>query len=307
MPAPAPRTHRVTLPKDLASELARHAASLPDWELAHGLLSSKTAAHYRHTLTGLACTREFVATCDRLLNDADGEGFAVLEFADLLDAIPTEEVGLRAVTALLSLIATPLRAFDRWPLWKPLGTNLDIDPMRATGTGYNPMHLDIVNSTWPPDYSALLCVRPDPKGQGQSLVSQVRRAVDLLGYAEADLLSHPKYEDGSFYNLTGVGEEWNPFPITDGLPPMEGFVRFTAKMLAGADPDDPYTKVARSLERELVIGHRRFLLDRGDMLIVNQHLSCHGRDPLGHGQADVPEDERRLLLQIFLRREEALA
>lgn len=305
MPTPTPPTYRVTLPKDLVADLARHTASLPDWQLTDGLLSAETAWHYRRTLTGLPHVPEFVATCDRLLNDPWGEGFAVLDLAELLDTAPSEDAGLRAVTALTSLIATPLRAFDRWPLWKPLGTNLDVDPMRATGTGYNPMHLDIVNSTWPPDYSALLCVRPDPKGQGQSLVSQTRRAVDRLSYAAADLLSHQKYEDGAFYDLTGVGKEWKPFPIIDDLPPMEGFVRFTAKMLAGADPDDPYIKAARSLERELVTGHRRFRLDRGDMLIVNQHLSCHGRDPLGHGQADVPEDERRLLLQIFLRRQEA--
>jgi hypothetical protein len=307
MSTPTLPEYRVTLPKGLVADLARSAADIPDWQLRDGLLSSETAAHYHRALSGLPHVAEFVATCGRLLNAPEGEGFAVLELAELLDTADTEEDGLRAVTALVSLIATPLRAFDRWPLWKPLGTNLTIDPMRATGSGYNPLHLDIVNSTWPPDYSALLCVRPDPKGQGHSLVSQIRHAVDRLGYADAELLTHPNYEDGSFYDLTGVGEEWKPFPIIDGLPSMEGFVRFTAKMLADADPDDPYTKAARALERELVTGQRRFPLGRGDMLVVNQHLCCHGREALGSGQEDVPEDQRRLLLQIFLRRQEAVA
>ncbi|WP_435059387.1 TauD/TfdA family dioxygenase [Streptomyces sp. bgisy060] len=300
-------TCRITLPKDLVAALAHDSTTLPDWQLSDGLLSPETAAHYRQALTGLPHLAAFTWTCDRLLNAPDGEGFAVLELAELLDAADTEEAGLRAVTALVSLIATPLRAFDRWPLWKPLGTNLAIDPMRATGSGYNPMHIDVVNSTWPPDYSALLCVRPDPRGQGHSLVSQVRRAVDRLSYADAELLTHPKYVDGAFFELTGVGEEWKPFPILDGLPPSEGFVRFTAKMLADADPADPYIKAARALERELVVGQRRFLLGRGDMLIVNQHLSCHGREALGTGQEDVPEDERRLLLQVFLRGQEHAA
>ncbi|MET8248306.1 hypothetical protein ABZV31_30215 [Streptomyces sp. NPDC005202] len=84
-------------------------------------------------------------------------------------------------------------------------------------------------------------------------------------------------------------------------------MRFTAKMLAGADPDDPYIKAVWALERELVLGQRKFLLGRGDLLIVNQHLCCHGREALGEGQEDVPEDERWLLLQIFLRRAEAVA
>jgi len=306
MPTEPLPEYRVRLPKDLVADLARHAASLPDWQLTDGLLSSSTSVAYRRTLTGLPHSADFAATCDRLLNALKGDGFAVLELADLLNAVDTEADGLRAVTALVSLIATPLRAFNAWPLWKPLGTNLAIDPMRATGSGYNPMHLDIVNSTWPPDYSALLCVRPDPKGQGHSLVSQIRRAVERLGYTDAELLTHPRYEDGSFYDLTGVGEELNPFPLIDGHSPLGGFVRFTAKMLADADPDDPYTKAARALERELVIGQRRFLLGRGDMLIVNQHLCCHGREALGDGQEGIPEDERRLLLQIFMRRTEAV-
>ncbi|MFE2515585.1 TauD/TfdA family dioxygenase [Streptomyces mirabilis] len=304
MPLPSVPSYRVPLPKDFAAELAECATSLPEWQLAKGLLSTESSTACRRALSDLPHTAEFVTTCDRLLNSPESEGFAVLELAGLLDAAGTADTGLRAVTALVSLIATPLRAFDRWPLWKPLGTNLTIEPMRATGAGYNPMHLDIVNSTRPPDYSALLCVRPDPKSEGHSLVSQIRRAVERLGYDDVELLTHPRYEDGAFHNLTGVGEEWKPFPVIDRLPPLEGFVRFTAKMLADADPDDPYTRAARALERELIVGQHRFLLGQGDMLIVNQHLSCHGREALGGGQEDVPEGERRLLLQIFLRREE---
>ncbi|MEX0174418.1 hypothetical protein [Streptomyces sp. LMG1-1-1.1] len=282
--------YRVTLPKELVADLAWQAAGLPEWRLGNdGMLSPGTAARYHGVLAGMPRLAEFTTTCHQLLSAPEGGGFAVLELAGLLDAADSEEAGLRAVTALLSLIATPLRAFDRWPLWQPLSTNLAIDPM----------HIDVVNSTLPPDYIAQLCVRPEPRGH--SLISQVRRAVGRLGYADAELLTHPRYVDGSLFELTGVGEEWQPFPILDGLPPSEGFVRFTTTMLADADPADPYVKAARALERELIVGQRRFLLGRGDLLIANQHLCCHGHEALGGGQEDVPEDERRLLLQIFLR------
>lgn len=33
-----------------------------------------------------------------------------------------------------------------------LGANPAIDPMRATGSGCNPLHVDVVNATEPPDY-----------------------------------------------------------------------------------------------------------------------------------------------------------
>ncbi|MGK5533169.1 TauD/TfdA family dioxygenase [Streptomyces sp. URMC 129] len=297
--------NRVKLPESLTNEMGKVAATLPDWQLDAGLLSPRTWAEYRSALRGLTGMSEVIATCDALLNQVGGDGFAVLELGPLLDACGSPENGLRAVTALLSLLASPLRAFDRWPLWKPLGTNTDIDPMRATGTGYNPLHIDVVNSTLPPDYSALLCIRPDPRGRGESLVSQLRRAVSRLGPADLRLLSEEAYRDGSFHDLTGVGREWNPFPVLDGLSKSKGFVRFTAKMLAGADPDDPHTKAARALEQELIAQQRRFLLNRGDLVIVNQHLCCHGREPLGDGQEQLHPDERRLLLQIFLRNPEA--
>ncbi|MFF4506598.1 TauD/TfdA family dioxygenase [Streptomyces sp. NPDC001401] len=307
MPTPPLPEYRLSLAPEFVAELANSTTFLPEWELKDGLVSPETAQRYRRTLSGLSGIPVVAATCEWFLNALSGEGFLVLELGGLLDAVDTQDDCLRAITALLSLIARPLRAFDRWPLWKPLSTNLAVDPMRATGSGYVPMHIDVVNSTWPPDFSALFCVRPDPKGQGHSLVSQVRRAVDRLSYGDAELLSHPKYEDGAFHDLSGVGREWTPFPVIDGHSPLGGFVRFTAKMLADADPDDPYAKAARALERELVSGQRRFPLKRGDLLIVNQHLCCHGRDALGDGQEEVPEDERQLLLQIFLRREEALS
>jgi hypothetical protein len=120
---------------------------------------------------------------------------------------------------------------------------------------------------------------------------------------ELELLRTPAFVDGTFYDLTGVGEEYNPFPIVDDLPPAEGFIRFTAKMLAQRDPDDRYTRAAQALEKELVAGQHRFLLDRGDVLVVDQHVACHGREALGSGQTTLAADERRLLMQTFLASE----
>lgn len=173
--------------------------------------------------------------------------------------------------------------------------------MRAMGAGYNPLHIDVVNSTCPPDFAALLCIRPDPLGGGHSVVADLRCAVERFPEETLDLLRKPTYQDGEFFDLTGVGEEYSPFPILDGLPAGQGFVRFTAKMLGERNPDDPHTVAARALERELVAGQQRFRLERGDLVVVNQHLMCHGREALGPGQGGLPEDQRRLMLQIFLR------
>jgi hypothetical protein len=98
-----------------------------------------------------------------------------------------------------------------------------------------------------------------------------------------------------------VGEEYKPFAVLDGEPTDVGFVRFTAKMLAGPGLEEAHASAARDLAGQLVGGQVSFMLQRGDFLIVNQHCCVHGREPLGAGQEDVPPAARRLLLQLFLR------
>ncbi|WP_401491898.1 hypothetical protein [Streptomyces sp. NPDC091377] len=302
----AQSTYRIPLPEPLAELLGRQVTDLPPAELDGGLLRADVHAAYDRVRAESPEAQALVRRCRDLLDDPDGDGFAVLEVGALLAHYGTDD-GQKAATVLLSWLGAPLRAFDRWPLWKPLGTNLTTDPMRATGSGYNPLHIDVVNATEPPDYSALLCVRPDPRGEGYSIVSQLRRAVDRLSESERAFLAEPVFHDGAFYDLTGVGKEYDPFPGLDGLSPTEGFVRFTAKMLPDMSLWDPHTSAARALERELIAEQHKFLLGFGDLIVVNQHLCVHSREARGHGQEDVPAERRRLLWQMFLRSAEAVA
>ncbi|WP_179382293.1 TauD/TfdA family dioxygenase [Streptomyces sp. SA15] len=291
---------RIPLPETLVAHLGKAIVDLPAPELENGHLRVDVAKEYNRVRAESPEAQVVVRRCRDLLDDPHGDGFAVLEMGVLLDHYGLDD-GQKAATVVLSWLGTPLRAFDKWPLWKPLGTNLTIDPMRATGSGYNPLHIDVVNATLPPDYSVLLCVRPDPRGEGHSIVSQLRRAVDRLSDDDRALLAEPVYRDGAFYELTGVGAEYAPFAIIDDLPPAVGFVRFTAKMLPEMDLRDPHTSAVHALERELIAEQKRFLLGFGDMIVINQHYCVHGRERLGSHQEEVPEERRRLLWQMFLR------
>ncbi|GGV50404.1 TauD/TfdA family dioxygenase [Streptomyces spectabilis] len=300
MMSPTPTPPKVALGAPLVDLLAKAAPGLPDPVLDGGHLAEEPARAYDALRETSVEAQLLVDHCRTLLHHRYGDGYAVIEAAPLLDAGALHDDG-KILTILLSWLATPLRAFDRWPLWKELGTNLDIEPTRADGIGYHPLHLDLVNATLPPDYSALLCVRPDPRGGGASLTASLRRAVARLSQTERDLLAQPAFHYGGFSGLTGVGEELNAFPVLDELRPEEGFVRFTAKMLPGMDPREPRTSAARALERELIADQARFLLARGDLLIANQHLTAHGRERLGDGQQQIPAEQRRLMWQMFLR------
>ncbi|MFI9391903.1 TauD/TfdA family dioxygenase [Streptomyces bauhiniae] len=296
----APSTFRVPLPDTLVDLLGKRVIDLPAAELDGALLRDEAGAAYDRVRAESPEAQIVVRRCRDLLNDPDGDGFAVLEVGPLLDHYGLVD-GQKAATILLSWLGRPLRPFDKEPLWRPLGTNLAVDPMRATGVGYNPLHIDVVNATEPPDYSALLCVRSDPRGEGYSLVSQLRRAVDRLSEGERAFLAEEVFHGDAFSDLTGVGKEYAPFPVLDGLPASEGFVRFAATMLSDMNLHDPHTSAARALERELIAEQKKFPLGFGDLLVVNQHLCVHGREPLGGRQEEVPEERRRLLWQIFLR------
>ncbi|WP_405899291.1 TauD/TfdA family dioxygenase [Streptomyces sp. NBC_00727] len=205
-------------------------------------------------------------------------------------------------------VAIPFSPFPRWPLWKDIGVKADKDPGKSSGIGYNAFHMDLVNGTLPPDYTTLLCVRPDPLGGGRSiLLSDTHAAVARLSEGTRTLLAESAYHYGTFFDLFDVGEEYKPFPILDrsdpGSPgsPGKGFVRFTAKMLERSELTQAHAASARELAEELVQGQVAFMLQAGDYLVVNQRRFLHGREALQGGQKTVPVSDRRLLLQLFLR------
>ncbi len=56
---------------------------------------------------------------------------------------------MRLATAILAEVATPFQPFQRWPLWKEIGTDLHAHSGLFTGIGYNAFHMDLVNATRP--------------------------------------------------------------------------------------------------------------------------------------------------------------
>lgn len=292
---------------DLPSELAEALIDidlrndLPAWSVEGTFLADSTIERYRAELDSTPLFDKFRGSLLSMLNGA-GAGYAVVRLRNIAEALGVGDQFLRLATAILAEVAIPFQPFQRWPLWKEIGTNLNADPGLSTGTGYNPFHMDLVNVTQPPDYTTLLCVRRDPLGAGASILSDARAAVSRLTPSSRALLTDVAYRYGSFFELSDVGEEYKPFPVLDGEPADLGFVRFTAKMLlAESGLDEAHAHAAKELTDQLAAGQVSFTLQRGDVLIVNQHYWVHGREPLGDGQADIAPEDRRLLLQLFLR------
>ncbi|MFC9931692.1 TauD/TfdA family dioxygenase [Streptomyces sp. NPDC127190] len=287
----------IDIPSELESALID--LCLPPWELEGAFLAKSTMEEYRAELTATPRFEETAATLRRALTGEAG-GYAVLRLGNLAKALGTGERLRRLVTGFAAEVAVPFSPFPRWPMWKDIGVKVDKDPGKSSGIGYNAFHMDLVNATRPPEYTTLLCVRPDPLGGGPSILSDAHAAVARLSENSRARLCETGYHYGTFFDLHGVGEEYTPFPILDGPDPGEGFVRFTAKMLERSQLGQAHADAARELAEELVRGQVSFMLQPGDYLIVNQRRFLHGREALHSGQETVPVSERRLLLQLFL-------
>ena len=288
------------LPAELEEALIELAPALPALAVAGSFLAGSTIEQYRAQLAPAPLLDQAISGLRRTLSGATG-GYAVVRLGNTARALGTGDQFLRVATAILAEVAVPFQPFNRWPLWKEIGTNLDANPGRSTGTGYNAFHMDLVNATRPPDYTTLLCIRPDPLGGGPSILSDARAAASRLSPSSRALLAEKAYRYGSFFELSDVGEEYAPFAVLDSDPADAGFVRFTAKMLTEPGLDEAHASAARELAGHLAEGQPSLMLQRGDILIVNQHRYMHGREPLGAGQEAVPPADRRLLLQLFLR------
>ncbi|WP_257002180.1 TauD/TfdA family dioxygenase [Streptomyces sp. WZ.A104] len=274
--------------------------SLPPWQLDGAFLADLTVEEYRAKLAAAPQFQE-TATALRHALTKEGGGYAVLRLGNVAKALGTGTRLRRLVTGFAAEVAVPFSPFPRWPLWKDIGVKVDKDPGKSSGIGYNAFHMDLVNATLPPDFTTLLCVRPDPLGGGLSILSDPHAAIARLSEHSRALLAKSAYHYGTFFDLFGVGKEYKPFPILNSSGSGDGFVRFTAKMLERSELAPAHADAAKELARELVRGQVSLMLQSGDYLVVNQRRFLHGREALHSGQETVPDSDRRLLLQLFLR------
>jgi hypothetical protein len=95
-------------------------------------------------------------------------GFGIVDLGTPVNISISELADL--ATRLLAGIGQPLRIFATEPtLWREVGVDTSRPPNRSRGVGHLPLHIDFVNTEYPPELMALLCIRPDPNGGGQSL------------------------------------------------------------------------------------------------------------------------------------------
>lgn len=284
----------VTLAVDTAKSLRRRCSVLPRIDTQTQDIDSN--------FTPLAAdiirqSSDVLAFCTDISKALKMEGHVVVDFAAL-----SNEVDLlrerTEITAVLAFLGTPMRIFDAWPLWKPIETKPEIDPWRAGGTGLIPLHMDFVNCEFPPEYSCLFCLVEDPGGGGDNTVSNVHIAYDSINAKDKAILEEYPFSEGAVVNLSNVGRDINPFRVVNENSPWK--IRFTAKAIFRLEAS-PFKDALQSLEKALVSNSTMLALQRFQIWIVDQRMVVHGRMPLVGDQVLLPQSQRRLLHQFFIR------
>lgn len=229
-------------------------------------------------------------------------GVCILSFGDGFKGDVLDEVKTKLLSCL-SIFGLPFGAFNGKGFWQTLGVNKNATNLRAESTGYIPLHIDFDQARNPPDGVALFCLRPDPRGGGESTVFDYQKFLSLLTEEDIRTLSEIEYSYSTLYNQNGIGDVFNPHPLLEQRGHKPSLLRYNAKALD--DCDGNLLELFTQMEDAFKAASAVYAMKAGDMIVVDQNKTLHGRMPLGDGSQsdDVNQSEDRFLLQTYLRHE----
>jgi hypothetical protein len=281
-----------------ASELNAYSEALSglasiDWKECQ--ISSDELAKMRSATNKLMATAPALAHLrDRVMSPSIG--FAVWDMSEAAEA-EDEEWHRRLLVLLASTLGEPFGAFKKHGFWKSIGVNVAIEPSKVEGIGLIPLHQDFVNAQLPPDLVLFRALQSDPQGGGASIISNIGRGLARLSSEDRICLRENLMREGAYFDLHGLGGERNPFPILEIRGNIQN-IRFTAKGLDQLENSRLKESMVQLNALMMKYASRHHLF-AGQTLFINQHIVCHGRDPLG--APVVSGADARYLEQAFVR------
>jgi L-asparagine oxygenase len=260
-------------------ELSERAAGLPDAataELAHLLLDIPAAVR------------------DGLVRFADGtsrSGFVLVRGLNVGDLPPTPDqhghhlLDSHPTSGTLRLVADLVGSLIGYQDEKNGALLHDVHPVKGeerrienSGSVAFDFHTENVHHPLRPDCLGLLCLRQDHDGVAATRVASVREAQQLLTDRQQEVLRSMTFSSAyptSFArNIAGPRPTAGPHPVLFGQI-SEPFLRFNSHNTTAQDAEG--VEALRALSEALESVCKDVVLRPGDLVLVDNHISAHGR------------------------------
>jgi L-asparagine oxygenase len=163
-----------------------------------------------------------------------------------------------------------------------VGIRGDEDSQSNRGSGsFFKFHTELAWSELRPAFIGLLCLRCDPRNEGATLVSEARKAVNLLTPPQVEELRKPQFRtriSTSFRAARGDHHESEPHAILSGPTRMPG-ICVDSNQTYGLTPEANAALAALTAALEDPVAVSGAVLQPGDLLFVHNGKAVHGRTP----------------------------
>ena len=158
-----------------------------------------------------------------------------------------------------------------------LPTRGDVTRQTSTSSGVElEFHTETAFHPHRPRYLVLFCLRGEP--EAQTLLCSISQVVDRLALGVRQVLREPRFRTGVDESFTGERTDrlGHPMPVLGG-PADAPTLTFDADLMVGTDAEATAALATlRDVIRETRIG---VSLAAGDLLVVDNAVSVHGRTP----------------------------
>ena len=156
-----------------------------------------------------------------------------------------------------------------------LPTRGDLARQTSTSSGVElEFHTETAFHPHKPRFLLLLCLRGDP--QAETLLCSISQVMGKLPLGVQQVLREPRFRTGVDESFTGTRSDrlGNAMAVLGGTEEAPTFT-FDADLMTGLDPEaSDALEALRTVIREEHIG---LALDAGDLLVVDNSVSVHGR------------------------------
>ena len=158
-----------------------------------------------------------------------------------------------------------------------LPTRGDVARQTSTSSGVElEFHTETAFHPHKPRFLLLLCLRGDP--EAKTLLCSISQVMGALPLGVQQVLREPRFRTGVDESFTGRRSDrlGNPMAVLAGTEEAPTFT-FDADLMTGLDPEA--AEALEALRTVIRAEHISVALEAGDLLVVDNTLSVHGRSP----------------------------